>query len=92
MDTKELEHLIRSQNLYALQDTRSVVGNALVFHAWDMRGYTTDLAKAHLFTLKEARLQQAGRATDQPRRLGDMIVASGLSVDASNLCKMELGR
>lgn len=81
MDTNTFEHLVRSQNLYVLQDTRSTLGNAMVFHAKDHRGYTTDLAEAHLFTLKEANLQHADRTTDQPHRLGDMIVAAGLSVD-----------
>ncbi len=85
MDIKELQRLIQAQNLYVLQDTRSTVGNDLVFHAEDNRGYTTDLSKAHLFTLKEANLRHADRATDQPHRLGDLIMKAGLSVDVQRM-------
>ena len=66
MDIKQLEHLIRSQNLHVLQDTRVKAGDAMVFHAWDHKGHTTDLSKAHLFTLKEANLQKAERPIPLP--------------------------
>lgn len=83
MDIKQLEHLIRSQNMCVLQDTRIEAGNAMVFHARDHKGHTSDLSKAHLFTLKAANLRKAERPTDQVHRLGDLIMAAGLSVDVA---------
>jgi len=85
MDIKTLQRLIYAQNLYVLQDTTAVVGDAALFHREDHRGYTTNLAEAHLFTLKEANLRHFERKTDKPHRLGDLIVLSGLSVDVGVL-------
>ncbi|WP_041657338.1 hypothetical protein [Marinobacter nauticus] len=85
MDIKTLQRLIQAQNLYVLQDTTAVVGDAALFHREDHRGYTTNLAEAHLFTLKEANLCHFERKTDKPHRLGDLIVLSGLSVDVGVL-------
>jgi hypothetical protein len=49
-----------------LQDTRSYVGNDVVFWAKDGRGYTTDVSKAHVYTRDAAFRQAAARDTDLP--------------------------
>jgi len=48
---------------YFLQDTRTIIGNCMVFWAKDAQGYTTDIDAAHLFTLEEA---LSKRSTDRP--------------------------
>lgn len=48
---------------YYLQDSRSIVGNFLLFWVKDHKGYTTDIDQAHEFTLEEA---LSHRDTDVP--------------------------
>lgn len=55
-----------SEKLFYLQDTRSTVGNDLVWWAKDGRGYTCDVSRAHVFTEKEAFDQNVDRQTDRP--------------------------
>lgn len=38
---------------YYMQDKRQCVGNSMMW--WAKRGYTTDIKKAHVFTIDEAR-------------------------------------
>lgn len=54
--------------LYYMQDTRTTVGNDMLFWAIDNQGYTTDLRKARVWTEEEARRQAEGRGTDRPWR------------------------
>ena len=67
---------------YYLQDSRSVVGNFLLFWAKDRRGYTTDIDKAHEFTLAEALSE---RDTDVPWSIEEMRSIARLRVDHQNL-------
>lgn len=55
-----------STELYYLQDTRGVVGNSALWWAKNRNGYTCDLNKAHVFTMKEAYDQHRSRPTDLP--------------------------
>lgn len=52
--------------LFYLQDSRTFVGNDLMFWAAGGNGYTTDLSKAHVFTRAEALSKHAVRPTDIP--------------------------
>jgi len=51
--------------LFYLQDSRSYVGNNMLF--WSASGgYTTDVSKAEVFTLETAQRQHDSRETDIP--------------------------
>ncbi len=52
--------------LYYLQDSRTYVGNDVLWWAKDGKGYTTDLSKAHVYTKDEAVSQHDSRETDIP--------------------------
>lgn len=54
-----------SQSFY-LQDSRSNVGSSCLFWAKDGCGYTSDLNKAHVYTLEEAQRKFNSRHTDVP--------------------------
>ncbi|SAL10279.1 hypothetical protein AWB73_00086 [Caballeronia turbans] len=51
---------------FYLQDSRSFVGNDVMWWAKNRNGYTTDLRSAHVFTKEEAQAQHNARATDIP--------------------------
>ena len=51
---------------FYLQDSRSYVGNDILFWAKDGKGYTTDLSNAHIYTKEEAVEQHKSRETDIP--------------------------
>lgn len=53
-------------DLYYLQDSRSYVGNDVLWWAKDGKGYTTDLRKAHVFTKDEALRKNKSRGSDTP--------------------------
>jgi hypothetical protein len=53
-------------DLFYLQDSRSYVGNDMLFWAIDGKGYTTDLRKAQVYTKDEAVAQHRRRETDIP--------------------------
>jgi hypothetical protein len=52
--------------MFYLQDSRSYVGNDMLFWGIDGRGYTTDLRHAAQFTLEDAARQNRSRETDIP--------------------------
>ncbi|MFI9653940.1 hypothetical protein ABGV17_04310 [Guyparkeria sp. GHLCS8-2] len=54
------------EELYYLQDSRTFVGNDVMWWAKDGKGYTTDLRKAHVFTKEAAVRQHNDRETDIP--------------------------
>ncbi|MDD3675820.1 hypothetical protein [Thauera propionica] len=58
--------LTKVMDEFYLQDSRSYVGNDVVWWARDGNGYTTDLSKAHVFTREEAQRQHDARPTDIP--------------------------
>lgn len=52
--------------LFYLRDSRTNVGRSCLFWAKDGCGYTSDLNKAHVYTLEEAQRQFNSRHTDVP--------------------------
>ncbi|TCS35839.1 hypothetical protein EDC30_109138 [Paucimonas lemoignei] len=54
------------EELFYLQDSRSYVGNDVLWWAKDGNGYTTDLSKAHVYTKAEALALHESRETDIP--------------------------
>lgn len=67
----EVERLNRLMGLddgpgewFYLQDTRSIVGNCMVWWAKDCNGYTTKISDAHVFTKEEAYKRSCDRPTD----------------------------
>lgn len=53
-------------DLFYLQDSRSYVGNDMLFWCPGGAGYTTDLRKAATYTREEAQAKHDSRATDIP--------------------------
>lgn len=53
-------------DLWYLQDTRSFIGNDVVWWAKDGKGYTTDVSKAHVYNREDAFRQAAARGVDRP--------------------------
>ncbi|WP_025517582.1 hypothetical protein [Bordetella trematum] len=53
-------------DLFYLQDSRSYVGNDMLFWRPDGGGYTTDLREAATYTREEAQEKHNSRATDIP--------------------------
>lgn len=51
---------------FYLQDSRSYVGNDMLFWAKDGNGYTTDMRNAEVYTKAEAIAQHQTRETDIP--------------------------
>ena len=51
---------------YYLQDSRTIVGNDLMWWAKDGKGYTSDVSKAHIYTKEAAVKQNQSRETDVP--------------------------
>ncbi len=54
------------QDLYYLQDQRSMVGNSMMWWRKDHAGYCCDVREAHVFTKKEAYAFHRARKTDIP--------------------------
>lgn len=52
--------------LYYLQDSRSYLGNDMLWWAQDGLGYTTDLSKAQVYTEEEAQRKHNSRESDIP--------------------------
>ena len=53
-------------NEYYLQDSRTLVGNCIMWWRKNRAGYTTKLELAHVFTREEAMEQHKSRKTDIP--------------------------
>lgn len=51
---------------FYLQDSRTYVGNDVLWWAQDGKGYTTDLSRAHVYTREEALARHQARPTDIP--------------------------
>lgn len=56
----------KNPDAFYLQDSRSYVGNDMLFWAKDSKGYTTDLRNAHVFTREQAQRRHDHRETDIP--------------------------
>lgn len=70
---------------YYIQDTRSFVGNAVVWWRPEGKGYTCHLDDAGLFSEEEARRIERDRSTDKPIREDIAREAASLHVDAQRL-------
>jgi hypothetical protein len=68
-----------------LQDSRSYVGNCVLWWARGGEGYTSDIDKAHIYTEREARAQHACRDTDIPWRRSDVVPHARRRVDMQDL-------
>lgn len=55
-----------SDDLFYLQDSRSYVGNDMLFWAKDGNGYTTDISKAAVYSKVEAVAHHQSRESDIP--------------------------
>ena len=51
---------------FYLQDSRSYVGNDVLWWALEGKGYTTDLSKAQTYTKEEAQRKHTSRPSDIP--------------------------
>jgi len=74
--------------MYLLQDTRSYVGNCVVWWAKDGNGYTTDVAKAHRYTFDEAMRQHRSRDTDLPWPCDEVLPLARGHVDVQDVHKI----
>ena len=63
---KDRDRAETSEDQFYLQDSRSYVGNDILWWAKYGKGYTTDLRKAEVFTRSRAFRQNAMRETDRP--------------------------
>lgn len=65
-DIGEGANIMTDNDKYYLQDSRSYVGNDMLFWARGGNGYTTDLSKAEVYSKDDAVKQHRGRETDIP--------------------------
>lgn len=72
---------------YLIQDSRSYVGNAVLWWCDGGAGYTTDIDKAGRFTKEKAETQHRHRKTDVPYRLIDVAPLAIRIVDMQKLRK-----
>lgn len=70
-----------------MQDKRQIVGNSMMW--WAKSGYTTDIKKAHVFTLNAAR-KASCRNTDclWPKEYIDLHITS--NVDTQHISEWDL--
>ena len=61
-----LTKAISESNSYYIQDSRSYVGNCMMFHALEWNGYTCDLTRALVVTKEVALQTMLHRPTDIP--------------------------
>lgn len=66
LTAEDQRHIDTHADEYYLQDSRSYVGNDVLWWAKDGRGYTTDLNKAHIYTKERAQAQHNERESDIP--------------------------
>ncbi len=78
-----------SEQLFYLQDSRSYVGNDVLWWAKDGAGYTTDLSKAHVYTQAEAVRKHETRETDIPWPKGYIDAKTRPAVDMQYIKRAE---
>jgi hypothetical protein len=86
----EAEHGIGSPAMsstpaYYLQDTRGYVGNCPLWWGPNGNGYTTDLRKAHRYTLAEAFAQHRSRDSDIPWLCQEIDAIQRPTVDSQDM-------
>lgn len=70
---------------YFIQDTRSYVGNCVLWWRAGGRGYTTDINKAGRFDHSEAMAQHNMRETDKPWKCSDIEPLARATIDMQDL-------
>lgn len=63
-----MSNLPDEQDLYYLQDKRTICGNSMMWWGKGRAGYVCDIREAHIFTKEEAQRQHEARKTDIPWR------------------------
>lgn len=81
--------LKKPTDLYYIQDSRSYVGNCVVFLGKDRNGYVCDITKAGLYTYEEAMSQHKSRHTDIPWLKEDVENALKTFCDVQYLSKRQ---
>jgi len=76
---------------FYLRDTRSNVGSTCMFWAKDGNGYTSNLGKAHVYTLEEAQRHFNSRHTDVPLSKGLVDAVARTRVDHQHLDESKAG-
>lgn len=71
--------------LYYIQDTRSFIGNCVVFWGPDGNGYTTDLRRAGKYSFEEAMRQHFMRETDLPWLCDEIDTLRRATVDQQDM-------
>jgi hypothetical protein len=66
---------------FYLQDSRSYVGNDVLWWARGGNGYTTDVSKAHVYSYEEAQQMHRSRPTDVPWPKGYIDAKTRPAVD-----------
>ncbi|HJV53068.1 MAG TPA: hypothetical protein VJ652_16495 [Noviherbaspirillum sp.] len=74
---------------YYLQDSRSYVGNDMLFWAKDGNGYTTDLRKAQVYAKAEAVSRHQSRETDIPWPKSYIDAKTRPAVDMQHVSRAE---
>jgi hypothetical protein len=69
---------------YYVRDCRSIVGNSVVWWAWNDRGYTCDIRTAKVWT--EDEIKGLGRDTDKPYPIEDVLPLAQHHIDIQDLC------
>lgn len=67
--------------IYLMIDSRSMIGNDVLFWAKDHNGYTTNIDKAHKFSAEDAKNQENKRSTDRAIPWSEVVQASRRAVD-----------
>ena len=81
--------LKKPTDLYYIQDSRSYVGNCVVFWGKEGSGYVCDITKAGLYTYEEAMSQHKSRHTDIPWLKEDVENALRIFCDVQYLSKRQ---
>jgi len=71
----------KEEELYYIQDTRSVVGDCVLWWGPDGNGYTLNIERAGLYTYKQA---SSHRETDVPwpKSMVDSLISSHVHIDS----------
>ncbi len=75
---------------FYVRDSRSYVGNCVLWWAKGRSGYTTHLDEAHVFTEEEAAAAQRNRETDVAMPVRAARAAASMQVDAQRLSRGDI--
>lgn len=84
--TSDPNRLVSDDDLYLIQDSRSYVGNSILWWRPDGQGYTIDFDDAGRYTKERAFSQHRSRKTDVPWKLSEIAPLVGpRPIDAQRL-------